>query len=712
VTRGGRRLLPLAWVVFALVLLSLVMSLAVTWAVRRSIPAGGWDAAGGFWATLAFSTVVVAFPVTGILIARRKPGNAIAWILLAIGACWILPATPYAAYSYLIHPLPLTDWVLAFGQWTWVPAIGLIGTYLILLFPDGHLPSPRWRWLGWLSGITLTLSSLLILFSPGLVPTGLAHPAGVPNPFELHLLRHVPQLESVIALVPLCIVLCAVSLLVRFRRSRGLERQQLKWLVFAASVVAVAYMFVMAVSLPESFAHTKTPPWVNTAQNLVLLTFILIPVAIGFAVLRYHLYDINVIISKTVIFGALALFITLVYVALVVGLGTALGDAHDPVLSIAATAVVALAFGSVRTRVRRVANRLVYGKRATPYEVMAGFSRQVAGTLSIDELLPEMAEASARGVGARVSRVQVLLPGDIVESEVWPRGADVPARFDRTLEVRHQGSVVGRIEIAKPPDEPLTSSEEGLLSDLAAQAGLALHNVALARELEIRAHELETLSAALRLSRQRLVTARDAQRRGLERDIREGPQHRLEEIAAGLAAAEAAAASDPRSAGAILERLNEDANVTLEGLRDLARGIFPPLLADKGIVAALDAYIRKGGVDARIDADDDTATERFDADVEAAAYFCGLQALQNVVRHTGNAPTTVRVRCDHDQLVLEIHDDGPGFDVGTREPGMGIQIMQDRVDALDGSLEISSERGNGTLVRVALPTRTLTLAGA
>ena len=374
------------------------------------------------------------------------------------------------------------------------------------------------------------------------------------------------------ALVPICIVLCAASLVMRFRRSRGLERQQLKWLAFAASIVAVSYLFVMAVSLPRSFANAPTPAWVIAAQNIVLVTFVFIPVAIGFAVLRYHLYDIDVVISKTVMFGALAVFISAVYVAVVVGLGAVLDDPHDPALSIAATALVALAFGPVRERVRHVANRLVYGRRATPYEVMAGFSRRVGGTLSVDEVLPGMAEAAARGVGASVARVRVRLPAGAVQEEIWPRDAALPDTFDRSLQVRYQGAPVGALDVAKPPGEPLTPAEDRLLTDLAAQAGLALHNVRLARELTMKADELATQSAALRVSRERLVTARDAQRRGLERDIREGPARQLDRIATGLGEAGGLVPTDPAAATRLLEQMNEEANATLEGLRDLARG--------------------------------------------------------------------------------------------------------------------------------------------
>jgi signal transduction histidine kinase len=161
--------------------------------------------------------------------------------------------------------------------------------------------------------------------------------------------------------------------------------------------------------------------------------------------------------------------------------------------------------------------------------------------------------------------------------------------------------------------------------------------------------------------------------------------------------------ADAGAAEALLDRLGEDANTTLEGLRDLARGIFPPLLADQGIVPALEAHVRKVGANATIEASNAVHGRRFDADTEACVYFCCLQAIQNVIRHAGNAPCLVRLDLDDGGLVLSVRDTGPGFDADTTPPGMGRQIMMDRVDALDGRLDIEASPGNGTRVRIQIP---------
>jgi signal transduction histidine kinase len=232
--------------------------------------------------------------------------------------------------------------------------------------------------------------------------------------------------------------------------------------------------------------------------------------------------------------------------------------------------------------------------------------------------------------------------------------------------------------------------------------------VRLTDELETRLEQLAIQADQLRTSRQRLVTARDAQRRGLERDISEGPRQTLGEIAAGVdRARELAAMGATAEASDALDRLGEQANATLEGLRDLARGIFPPLLADKGIVAALDAHIRKIGVRATIEAEPGLADLRFDDRTEACVYFCCLQALQNVARHTQDAEAVVRLSTSADVITFEVTDGGPGFDAGPTGSGMGLQIMRDRVDALDGTLEVVSAPGAGTTVTGRIAARAL-----
>jgi signal transduction histidine kinase len=414
--------------------------------------------------------------------------------------------------------------------------------------------------------------------------------------------------------------------------------------------------------------------------------------------LRYRLYDIDFVLSKTLVFALLAAFITVVYIAVVAAVGSLTGAS-----SLLATVIVAVLFQPARVWARRLANRLVFGERATPYEVMAGFSERVADAVSTEEVLPQMAEAAGTGVGAAEVTIRVALPDGAERVERWQG----PSAGGRTAEpwettIVHQGEPVATLTVTKPANDPITPAERGLLEDLGAQAGLAVHNVRLTEELGVRLRELDVQAAALRVSRERLVTARDAQRRGLQRDIQEGPERQLLEIGRAVRAVDQPAELDP-----LIDRAND----TLEGLRDLARGVFPPLLADQGIVPALQAHVRKVGAHTTIVADPSVAGRRFDADIEACVYFCCLQAIQNVLRHAANAPSRVHLSLANDVLTFEIADEGAGFDTRTTARGMGLQIIQDRVDALEGSLSVTSGVG-GTTVVVTVPASDRSLAGS
>lgn len=640
-------------------------------------------------APLVWLPLSLACAGVGAVLWVRKVGGAIAGLLIFNGfliACGILVES--SAHAAIARGLPVAAW----AAWAFQASLGFsISFFLILqLFPTGHPLAPRWRILVWLTIVNAAMGILTAAL--GVTPEFTANFPGVVHPVQLLPAGTARLLDGLSGLGNVAVfVASGIAVVLRYRRSIGDERAQMRW-VAAAGAVAAAGFAIGILAIPSGPAA------------IFALLAPLIPLAIGVAILRYHLYDIDVVINRTLVYAALAAFITVVYVAIVVGLGRAIGSEHSVALSVAATAVVAVAFQPVRERVQHLANRLVYGKRADPYEVMAGFAERMAGTLSVDRVLPEMAEAAALGVGASQARVRVFLPGGD-RDEVWPPDANGQAGETTTIPVAYQGDPVGEIALRTAPGSALAPAELHLLDDLAGQAGLALHNVRLTDELAIRLRELAEQSEQLRISRQRLVTARDAQRRGLERDIREGPERRLIEIGHRLATVGELVVPDPGSAEELLDRLGADANATLEGLRDLARGIFPPLLADKGIVAALEAHVRKVGAAATIEASERFRAVRFDADTEACVYFCCLQAIQNVMRHAGNAPCTIRLDADEAEIRFSIADDGPGFEVQETPAGMGRQIMQDRVDAMEGTLAITSAAGAGTTVSVRLPRR-------
>ena len=606
----------------------------------------------------------LAFPAMGLLILRSRPRHPIGWLLLGIGADIYLSfiSNEYAYLALVRHPgvLPFGQAMAWISGWLWIPFALMVLLFLPMLFPDGRLLSRRW-WIVLASGfIFAVLAFVGNAFAPGAPNSD--HP-DVINPLGLP--QYAP-LFTVMVNVALLFGLFAVigsvaSVIVRYRRADNIQRRQLRW--FLVAVIVAVVPFGLQGNVPAI-----------VAQAVVGVTIPLLPISIAIAVLRYRLYDIDVVINRALVYGALAAFITAVYVGIVVGIGRLVGSGGRPnlALSIAATAVVAVAFQPVRERVQRFANRLVYGKRATPYEVMAGFADQMAGTLSADEVLPQMAEAAARGVGAPAARVTLALPGDGDRSTIWPPDAG-DGSFSRLLPVSYRGEPVGAIAVRESPGQPITPAEDRLLADLAAQAGLVLHNVRLTAELQARLADISAQAVELRTSRQRIVAAQETERRRLGGEIRTGVQRELEATFEGLDEVERLLDEGGAAAAVRLDALTAETQHTLDGLRELARGIFPPLLADKGIVAALQAHARKTALHTSIDVPAELAALRFDPGVEAAVYFCCIEVLRTV-----EGPAAVHLTARNGMLTFAI--DGAALNGR-------LEALRDRVEALGGSLE-------------------------
>ena len=491
------------------------------------------------------------------------------------------------------------------------------------------------------------------------------------------------------------VLACVAALLLRLRRARGDERRQLRWFVTAAALLAVA----ATIHAAGTFLYGEAQPW---GQAAVALGGAAVPVAAGVAIFKYRLYDIDLIINRAVVLLALATFITGGYVLVVAGVGQVLGArwASSDWSALVATAVVALAFQPLRRRLQRLADQLVYGPRAAPYEVLARFSARIAGALQPEEVLPRMAEAAAQGVGAARSQITLFLTQG-QQNVSWPPGAPPDGPAHRTIHVLHHGERVGTLAVTMPPGRALTRAEDRLLGDLAAQAGLALHNARLAIELQARLAQLATQAAELEASRTRLIQAQDQERQRLERAIRQGPNRQLASITGTLGQAERTVGRDPQATAALLDALDRQAELTADTLRDLARGLFPALLADKGLLAALSALVRKTAPTALVEAAP-AAAARWSPPIEAAAYFCCQEALDNAARHAAGAPVTIRLDAQSGWLEFSVNDAGPGFDPAAVD-GTGLQHMTDRVEALAGSLQILSSPTLGTRVTGRIP---------
>jgi len=357
----------LAWALWWFFLAILAVSLPLELA-DRSRSAESWGGVQGSAADVAFVVMVLAFSLTGLLILRRLPRNIIGWLLQAVGLVWGLGALAhhYARYGLVVNPgsLPGADVVAALNEGIWAPGIGLMGTFLILLFPDGHLPSRAWRPVAWLCAVTIVLLPVAVDLSPGRleespVPT-------MSNPLAQEWAA--PVLEVALAvllpLFALCIVACAVALVSRFRHSRGIEREQLKWLAAAGAAVATVFL-VTILSTILTPATSPTPGWVTVLQAVSTQAFVLLPVAIGVAILQHRLYDVDVVINRALVYGSLTAALAGVYLALVLLLQLVL----EPVTSqsdlavAGSTLAVAALFRPARARIQAGVDRRFYRSR-------------------------------------------------------------------------------------------------------------------------------------------------------------------------------------------------------------------------------------------------------------------------------------------------------------------------------------------------------------
>ena len=653
----------------------IIGSVVLTYLDRHaSLPAGqqGW----GF--SYAFGQAVnIAVPAVGLVLASRRPANRIGWLFLTAGVTLSLGAFCNAyglrALSAAPGSLPAGQAALWFSNWIWVIPLAAL-SFLFLLFPTGELRSARWRPVAWYVGGSFALIGIAGLVTATL---GWSHPFSQPGSFFT---------GPIVIIMLAALLTSVVAVIVRFARSSGEERLQLKWFVASATVVVAGQAATM---LNDSAV-------VSVLSNLA---FVWLWVSIGIAVLKYRLYEIDIVISRAVLYGSLAVFITAVYVGLVAGVGTLVGNRRSALLSALAAAVVAVAFQPLRHRAGRLANRVVYGRRATPYEVLSDFSRRVGGAYSSEDVLPQMARIVATGTGAEEVIIWLRVGGELQPAAsssgqnagaaaLYADGDAMPALpgADVSVPVVHQGGLLGAISIRMPRAEPLRPAGEHLVTDLASQAGLVLANAGLIEDL--------------RSSRQRLVTAQDEARRRLERNIHDGAQQDLVALSIKLGLAEVTLDEDTAETRQILRQLRADATGALENIRDLARGIYPPLLADLGLVAALSAQAGKFSFPVTVEAD---GIGRSSQDAEAAVYFCCLEALQNTSKYANPTQACVTLQAQNGALRFTTADDGAGYDSRHTPMGSGLRNMADRLAALGGELDVRSAPGSGTTVTGRLP---------
>jgi hypothetical protein len=388
----------LAWSLATLSLISCVATIGLYIATLPAQPPSSWGTGGVVSIILVFLLPFLAFPLVGALIASRHPKNPIGWICLAAGIIRMLSnlTIGYGTYGLLAArpgSVPFPAAIGSLGVWTWALTLGLLGIYLILLFPDGRLPSRRWRPLAWLSGAVIVLVSLGTALTPGRLPDL----GGVPNPFGLEEYPWVAEAaQGVTLLLPLCMLASALSLVLRFVRSGGEEREQIKWLAFAALILGLgSSSFVIPSIILSNDAGGADPLWVNLLEDAILLSVAGIPVTIGFAVLKYRLYDIDLIINRTLVYGALTTTLALVYfggVATIQAIFRALtGQEEQGQFAIVVfTLVIAALFNPLRRRIQGFIDRRFYRRKYDARKTLEAFSAKLRDETDLNALSDDL----------------------------------------------------------------------------------------------------------------------------------------------------------------------------------------------------------------------------------------------------------------------------------------------------------------------------------
>jgi signal transduction histidine kinase len=641
----------------------------------------------------------------GALVARSSPRNPIGWLLAWVGlavALWMFGL----AYAQIgldpgewIGDLPGATAAAWIGVLALPAATPVVLPLFLLFFPDGRLRSPRWRPVLWIT----CLGGCLMLFGALWIPWDA-------DPIRLDQLLGSGQ--PPILFVGFLVVLLSsfagvLALVLRFREADPERRQPLRLLVGVLVAMAVATAVAIALNLVPDM-----PEWLWFPFLLAIIVdgigvLFGIPLAAAAAVLTFGLYDVGVVVKKTVVYVAvIAIFlVVLTLFALVLNPLNLLGSGVDASRTEAAVMRI-VAIGSLTLLVlvlafrpvKHLARRLVYGRRSTPYEAMTEFSERLGEAYSTHDVLPRMASILQASTGAAVARVWLHVGRELRPVAVAPQGIEDPAPLavigdepaapegSRIFLVRDRGELLGALTVTMPPAEPLSKTGEQLVADVASQAGLVLRNVRLVEELQE--------------SRRRIVAAQDERARKLERDLHDGAQQQLVALSVKQRLASSFVGRDDERARAMLDELQAETADALESLRDLARGIYPPLLADKGLVAALEAQTRKVAVATSVDGD---GIGRFAQEIETAVYFCCLEAIQNAAKYASAEHVRISLAASNGDLTFVIGDDGAGFDAGTTARGAGLTNMRDRIEALGGAFEIESAPGRGTDVRGRIP---------
>jgi signal transduction histidine kinase len=572
-------------------------------------------------------------------------------------------------------------------------AVGILATALLIGgYPDGFVERAWQRLALRCCWVSLLAPPLALIASPvAPVSTWVGDGVAVPNPYAVSWLGWLGEpalwlaVENWWVTVVGVVVLCA-----RFVAADAAGRARMRFMFL---VLVVGLTLWTAGGLASELGLPNDSALVITLLTLGSLTLVLIPVAVIYGVLRHRLFDLDLVVRRSVAYGAASLLIAAAYAVIAAAPGMMLGNRAPVTLAVIITIAAALAFQPLRRRLESAVSRRLFGDRVRQYQLLKDLGTTMEQTAELDELLPQLATALRDGIGA--SWVQIRLreaDGAWLEQPVGIAG-EVTDDSAAGVDLIHAAEQVGRVDLGPKPGGYAAADLE-MLATVAAQATTAVANVRLATQLKEGLEELST-------SRVRLIAAQDAERRRIERDLHDGIQQEVVALIAGLRLARNRLDRDQLTANELTD-LQDQAREMLRDLRELAHGIHPPVLSDNGLVAALESRVTRFPISVQILADDGLRAERFSEDVEGTAYFVACESLTNVAKHAGTDGACVRLSHPDGRLQLVVEDDGRGFESNGARSG-GLANIRDRVEALHGQLTIESRLGAGTSVRAELP---------
>jgi two-component system NarL family sensor kinase len=635
----------------------------------------------------------VTYGVVGALVASRHPRNPIGWLFCAIG---LLSAVNMFGAGYVLYDhlavkdafLPGADLAWWLTNWLWLPTFLLPITFVLLLFPTGRLSSRRWRPIAWAAG----LGAIALTFSTAFRPGPLEAVGGQTEPNPLGIPGGADVMNALLTVgVPLLLigVLGSIaSVVVRFRNATGIERAQLKWLAFAGVLVLVGNI------LGDSLAFWQRDP---ASREFALLvsgaTLTSIVIATGIAILRYRLWDIDILINRTLVYFSLTALIVGAYVAIVSVLGTLFQTGASLLLSLVVTGIVAMSFQPLRERVQQGVNRLMFGERDDPYAVLGRLSERLEGVVTAQSVLPTIVETVAEALKLPYAAIALKEGEDFRTAAVYTRPSASGYELDadmNPLPLVYQLETMGQLLLApRAPDEQFSKTDRRLLETIARQAGIAAYNVRLTQDLQ--------------RSRERLVTTREEERRRLRRDLHDGLGPALASISFKLDAVHNLADSDPTAVKKLAAELKTQLQGSLEDIRRIAYGLRPPALDELGLVGALQEHIvsYNQGQGTRFMLEAPERLPVVSAAVEVAAYRIAIEAMTNVNRHSHAQHCVVRFTRG-DELCLEVVDNGCGIPRAVRA-GVGMASMRERAEELGGTCAVAAIPTGGTCVTARLP---------